>query len=333
MRPLPPAARARLRARLKDWYRRHARPLPWRRDQDPYRVWVAEAMLQQTTVAAVLPRYESFLRRFPDVASLAQAPEAAVLKEWAGLGYYARARNLRAAARAVRAEHGGAFPREVDSLLALPGVGRYTAAAVASIAFGRPAAVLDGNVARVLCRLLALRLDPRSPAAQRRLQDEADRLLDRGRPGDWNQALMELGETVCVQGSPRCPDCPASGLCAARRAGLQDRLPVVGARPRPTALRWTCLWIEREGRVLLCRRGQDELILKGHWGLPEAGRVRARLGPRLKTVRHAITRYRIELTVRRASLRGPRPPGGRWVARARLRDLLVASLWTKALPD
>ena len=320
------------RRRLLSWYRRHARPLPWRRDRDPYRVWLAEAMLQQTTVAAVLPRYERFLRRFPDLSALARAPESAVLKEWAGLGYYARARNLRAAARLIAARPGGDWPRDMDSWLALPGIGRYTAAAVLSITWDLPHAVLDANVARVLCRWQGIRRDPRRPAAQKLLWDLAQSLLDPRHPGDWNQAMMELGETVCTSQKPICPACPLRASCAACKNNMQDRLPLLGPKRVAQDLRWTCLWIERDGQVLLWKRGPEELLLKNHWGLPEAGRVRARPGAVIKTVRHAITRYRILLTIRNAQSLGPQPPQAKWVARPRVKRLLVSSLWLKALP-
>ena len=333
MTPLPSSLAASLRRRLLSWYRRCARPLPWRQARpDAYRVWVSETMLQQTTVAAVIPRYERFLRRFPDLRSLARAREPEVLREWAGLGYYARARNLRAAARRIVAERDGMFPSDLDSWLALPGVGCYTAAAVASIAFGRPAAVLDGNVTRVLCRLFAFCGDARRPAAQKTLRARAQALLDSRHAGDWNQAMMELGETVCAPGHPRCAACPWRACCAARRKGWQDRLPRLGPRIKPQDMRLDCLWIEQDGRVLLWKRGRDDLLLKGHWGLPEAGRLRARPGAQLKTIRHAITRYRITLSLRRAALAGPLPPQARWVPRTRLEGFLVSSLWLKALP-
>ncbi len=290
-------------------------------------------MLQQTTIAAVLPRYEDFLRRFPDICSLARAREPEVLRAWAGLGYYARARNLLAAARRIAARPGRDCPRDLDSWLALPGVGRYTAAAVSSIAFGQPHAVLDGNVTRVMCRLFAIRSNARQPATQRRLTAMAQELLDPRHPGDWNQAVMELGEVVCTPQTPRCEVCPIGGLCAAKKGGLQKRLPILGPKTEPKDMSLTCLWIERGSRVLLWERGRDELILKGHWGLPEMGRFPARVGPRLTTIRHAITRYRIALSLRRASLIGPRPPQARWVEHARLKDFLVSSLWLKLIRD
>jgi A/G-specific adenine glycosylase len=286
-------------------------------------------MLQQTTVAAVRPRYEEFLRRFPGLKSLARSRESEVLRAWAGLGYYARARNLRRAARLLAARREG-WPEDPGAWLSLPGVGRYTAAAVCSIAFGRPCAVLDGNVARVLCRLFAIDGNPRRPAVQRRLQALAQELLDPRRPGDWNQAVMELGETVCAPARPDCPACPLRSRCGASRAGLQERLPRPGARPAPRSLRLACLWVERAGKVLLWKRGREETVLKGHWGLPEARHVRARKGPLLRSVRHAITRYRIALSLRRGELIGAPPRQARWVPRPRLRGFLVSSLWRKS---
>jgi A/G-specific adenine glycosylase len=212
-------------------------------------------------------------------------------------------------------------------------VGRYTAAAVSSIAFGRPYAVLDGNVSRVMCRLFAIRCDVRRPATARRLAALAQRLLDPHHPGDWNQAVMELGELVCTPQSPRCEACPIASLCAARKKGLQDRLPLLARRAEPKDLRLTCLWIVRGGQVLLWRRGRDELVLKGHWGLPEAGRLRARIGPSLRVARHTITRYRIALCLRGARLLGSKPAQARWVERKRLKEFLVSSLWFKLIGD
>ncbi|HAM36248.1 MAG TPA: A/G-specific adenine glycosylase [Elusimicrobia bacterium] len=290
-------------------------------------------MLQQTTIAAVLPRYEKFLTRFPDLRALAKARVGSVLRQWAGLGYYSRARNMHAAARKILAQHNGIIPRDEHSLRALPGVGPYTAAALLSIAYNQPAAVLDGNVKRVLCRLDGVRGDVRRPRTQSLLLTRAQNLIDPRHPGDWNQALMELGETICTPSSPRCGDCPARKFCAALKMGLQDQLPRLGPRPKPAELKWTCLWIEDRGRVLLWKRSHQELVLKSHWGLPEVGQVRADVGRVLKAVRHAITRYRITLTVRQARLVGPKPSAAAWMRRDRLKERLVSSLWLKALPD
>lgn len=222
---------ARFQEKLLAWFRAHRRALPWRASRDAYRVWVAEIMLQQTRIAAVLPYYERFLARFPDVRVLAEAHEENVLRLWSGLGYYSRARNLHRAAKEIVASHGGAFPRELHDALALPGIGHYTAAAVLSIAHDAPLAVLDGNVARVLARLGAIQGDLRSNGRWQRLSRMAQQLLTRSASGDWNQALMELGETVCTPRSPRCNECPASLWCRARALKLVDRIPTPRRKP------------------------------------------------------------------------------------------------------
>jgi A/G-specific adenine glycosylase len=210
---------------LLHWFRKHQRDLPWRRSKDPYRVWVAEVMLQQTRIAAVMPYYSRFLRRFPSVESLARASQDDVLKLWSGLGYYSRARNLHRAAKEIAAHHGGKFPRDLESALQLPGIGRYTAAAVLSIAYDAPLAVLDGNVARVLARIGAVRGSLRAPRRWQALERSAQHLLATNAPADWNQALMELGETICAPQSPRCEACPVSRWCRARRLGLTHSIP------------------------------------------------------------------------------------------------------------
>jgi len=222
-----------LQRHLLSWFDRRKRALPWRKTRDPYRIWISEVMLQQTRVAAVLPFYERFLARFPTVRALARAPQEAVLEAWAGLGYYSRARNLQRAAKEIVRKHRGRFPQILEDALALPGVGRYTAAAVLSIAFDAPLAVLDGNVARVLARLGARRGDVRQPAMWRRLQSAAEALLapaPHGTPGAWNQAMMELGATVCTPRAPACGECPVARFCRARAMGLQEQIP--GKRPK-----------------------------------------------------------------------------------------------------
>jgi A/G-specific adenine glycosylase len=212
-------------SRLLSWFRASRRELPWRASLSPYRVWVAEIMLQQTRIAAVIPYYERFLRRLPDVRALARVRQPQVLKLWSGLGYYSRARNLHAAAKTIVAKHGGEFPRELEAALRLPGIGRYTAAAVLSIAYDAPLAVLDGNVARVLARLGAVRGDLRAPRTWRNLSQTAQQLLAREAVSDWNQALMELGETICTPQSPRCVACPIGRWCEARAHGLVNEIP------------------------------------------------------------------------------------------------------------
>ena len=215
----------RFRKQLLEWFREFQRDLPWRRTHDPYRIWLSEIMLQQTRVAAVIPYYERFLERFPDVSALAEAPQEDVLRLWSGLGYYGRARNLHAAAKEIVAKHDGKFPQELQDVLALPGIGRYTAAAILSIARGARLAVLDGNVARVLARLGAVRGDLRESRRWRSLQKTADGALDPKSPGEWNQAMMELGAMICTPHAPRCLLCPVAKSCRARKLGLADHLP------------------------------------------------------------------------------------------------------------
>jgi A/G-specific adenine glycosylase len=216
---------AEIRKRLLSWFRKCRRELPWRLNRDPYRIWVSEIMLQQTRVAAVIPYYERFLERFPDIRALAEAPEQEVLRLWSGLGYYSRARNLQRAARQIVSTHGGEFPQNVDEALTLPGIGSYTAAAILSIAFGAKQAVLDGNVARVLARLGAIKGDLRENGRWQSLQQSADELLDPKSPSDWNEAMMELGATICTPRAPQCLLCPVAEFCRARQLGLTEVIP------------------------------------------------------------------------------------------------------------
>ena len=246
----------RLRARLLAWFDEHARDLPWRRDPSPYETLVSEVMLQQTRVETVIPYYERWLARFPDVNALADAPEDDVLRAWEGLGYYSRARNLHGAARAVRERFGGALPSEYHALCELPGVGDYTAGAVASIAFGRVEPAVDGNVKRVLSRLYDLEA-PR-PAD---LRERAAALVDPERPGDFNQALMELGATICTPRSPACPDCPVESLCLARARGTVALRPAPRKRAAvPSFELFTLVALDRRDRVLLRRRPATGLL-------------------------------------------------------------------------
>jgi len=213
------------RTSLLAWFQTYQRDLPWRKNRDPYRVWISEIMLQQTRVAAVIPFYERFLERFPDIKSLAEAPQEDVLRLWSGLGYYSRARNLQKAAQQIVAKHDGQFPREREAALALAGIGEYTAAAILSIAFDEKYAVLDGNVARVISRLEAIRGDLREPKRWRELQATADRLLASKSSGDWNEAMMELGATVCTPRAPQCLLCPIAQFCEAKKLGIAESLP------------------------------------------------------------------------------------------------------------
>jgi A/G-specific adenine glycosylase len=290
---------------LLAWYDAHRRDLPWRADPDPYRVLLSEVMLQQTRVEVVVPYFHRFLARFPTVEALAAAEVEEVLGRWSGLGYYRRARLLHAAARRLAA---GGFPRTVDGLRELPGVGGYTAAAVASIAFGARVPALDGNVERVLARRLAFGGDPRRAAGRRALVEAALALLDPERPGDGNQALMELGATVCTPRRPACPRCPLAAGCAARAAGDPERWPPPRRRRAVERRRLGVAVVAAGGRVLLFRRPDDSPLLAGTWELPWfdlapgedaavagppalARRYGGRwlLDPRLATVRHGIT--------------------------------------------
>lgn len=255
----------RIRRPLLEHYDRTRRALPWRGETDPYRVWVSEVMLQQTRVETVVPYYRRWLELFPDVAALASAELDDVLLAWQGLGYYRRARGLHAGARVVRERHGGAVPHTAEDLRALPGVGEYTAGAVASIAFGAPVGAVDGNVRRVFARLF----DEPSPTPAW-LRITADALVDPARPGDWNQALMDLGATVCTPRAPACGSCPLSGECRAHAAGTQ------AARPAPSPTRTvpsrtfaTAAVVDSEGRGMVVRRG-DEGLLARLWAFPDA---------------------------------------------------------------
>jgi len=246
------AALVRFRKNLLTWFSQSQRDLPWRRTRDSYRIWLSEIMLQQTRVAAVIPYYEKFLERFPAVEALAAAPEEEVLRLWSGLGYYSRARNLQKAARQIVAKHRGVFPSGYEEVLALPGIGAYTAAAILSIAYQKKHAVLDGNVARVLARLCALRGDLRANGTWQGLQKTADHLLDETSPGDWNQAMMELGATVCAPRAPQCLLCPVGEFCEARKKGLVDLIPEKRAKRSTMEVTLAALvLVDRKGRTLL----------------------------------------------------------------------------------
>ena len=341
-----------IRRRLLAWYRANRRPLPWRGSRDPYRIWVAEIMLQQTRIAAVIPYYERFLRRFPNVKSLALARENEVLKFWAGLGYYSRARNLHRAAREIVRKHGCEFPKSLDPALALPGIGRYTAAAILSIAYDIPLAALDGNVSRVLARLFALRGDLRGPALQVKLAEVAQDLLLPHSPGDWNQALMELGETICVPRAPRCELCPLSHVCRANSLGLALKIPAPRKKPATVPVNIAAaVLLDSRGRTLLTNdsRRHDAALFSRLWQFPAvevvghldpsqtlARHLRASFGvasnhfAALPRVSHAVTFRKLTLLpflARVAKL--PRLRACRSVPLARLADLPVSSATRK----
>ncbi len=309
------SARQEFRQRLLAWYDAHKRALPWRLDRDPYRVWLSEIMLQQTRVAAVLEHYRKFLQRFPTVEKLARAREASVLASWSGLGYYRRARLLHAAAKQVVAKPGGKFPPMARELLDLPGIGRYTAAAVASIAFNEPVAVVDGNVERVLERLLGAAM----PGEE--VWRQAENLLDPSRPGDFNQALMELGATVCLPKQPKCPSCPATELCATRGELAK---PPKKSRQRKREIHYGLA--RHNGSVLLVQRPQDASLMPGMWELPE---IAAHEGTSSLTLRHSITVTDYTVRVREAS--APKNASGQWIPRSRLNQMALTGLARKIL--
>jgi A/G-specific adenine glycosylase len=276
------------------WYAVDKRTLPWRvaggERPDPYRVWLSEVMLQQTTVAAVRPYFEAFTRRWPDVAALAAAADEEVMSAWAGLGYYARARNLLACARAVVRDHGGHFPDTEAALATLPGIGRYTAAAIAAIAFGRRAVVVDGNVERVVARLHAV--EAPLPGARPALYELADALTPPGPSGDFAQAMMDLGATICTPRNPSCDRCPLAAFCAARAAGEPELYPVKAAKkPRPSRS-GTAYWLEHAGHVLLVKRPERGL-LGGMMALPEHAPAEAEWQD-AGSVAHVFTHFALE---------------------------------------
>jgi A/G-specific adenine glycosylase len=338
----------RLRAPLVRWYRRAKRDLPWRLTTDPYAIWVSEVMLQQTTVAAVIPYWERFLGRFPDAASLAGSTEDDVLAAWSGLGYYRRARALRQGAIAVMERHGGRVPQDTEALLGLPGIGRYTAGAIASLAFGRETPVVDGNVKRVFARLFAMRQNS-GPAAERTYWSIAGSLVRGADPGDLNQAVMELGATVCTPRAPRCEICPVAGWCQARALGRPTAFP---SRKKPAPVRVAPVvsaWIEQRGRILLERRHREG-PLRGAWDLPAdfvaSGEtpgqaiaralsarhvLRVRAGRVLLRARHSILSTRLVIDVIEASPITPvaRRAALRWVAIAALHDVAISGATKK----
>ncbi len=257
-----------LRQRLIHWYRWHKRDLPWRKTRDPYKIWVSEIMLQQTQVTSVIPYYQRFLTTFPTVASLAKAPLKKILKLWEGAGYYARARNLHKAAQMVMKELDGKIPSDPDLLRTLPGIGRSTAGAIASLAFGRRAPILDGNVRRVLCRLFGIQEDPRRPAVEHQLWKLSEACLPDRHIDHFNQALMDLGATVCTPSKPSCLLCPVRELCQAFRFGIQEKIPVRMQR-LPLPHYQVAVAVVLRGDKLLIGQRPMRGLLGGLWGLPE----------------------------------------------------------------
>ncbi|MDA0999152.1 MAG: A/G-specific adenine glycosylase [bacterium] len=275
-----------IRERLLRWYDREKRELPWRGEKDPYRIWVSESMLQQTRAETVRARYLPFLARFPTIAALADAPLESVLAEWQGMGYYARARNLHRAARRIADAMGGKLPEGREALRALPGVGPYMAGALASIAFGERTAAVDGNVLRVLSRLLDCALPVDAPKGRAFIEEEAEALVPSSRPGDFNQALMDLGARICTPRNPACGACPLRLLCAAREAGTVSRRPRKKKKTPPAKTTAVQLWGEQAGRLLL-RKRPDEGLFGGMWELPgemAEGHARSAKAPLLEKI-------------------------------------------------
>lgn len=323
------AADAAIAPALIAWQRTHGRhDLPWQRTRDPYRVWLSEVMLQQTQVSTVLAYYERFTTRFPDVAALAAAPLDEVLALWSGLGYYSRARNLHRCAQAVVAEHGGRFPASAKALEALPGIGRSTAAAIAAFCFGERAAILDGNVKRVLARVLGFADDLAQAAAQRALWARAEALLPERDVDVYTQGLMDLGATVCTPRRPACLHCPLQDRCAARAAGTPERFPVKTRTLRRGRRRHALLWLQQGGQLLLVQRPETG-VWAGLWSLPEYESAEALeaavagwpgAGGWLPPIEHALTHFDWTLqplrwTLPAAADRPPLPPAGRWFTR------------------
>lgn len=330
-------------ADLLRWYDRHRRVLPWRAGRgertDPYRVWLSEIMLQQTTVKAVAPYYARFLARFPDVGALAAAPLDDVLKLWAGLGYYARARNLHACAKAVAEQHGGEFPATEEGLLALPGIGAYTAAAIAAIAFDQPASPVDGNIERVVARLFAV--EEELPAAKPRIRALAGSLTPQRRAGDFAQAMMDLGATICTPKKPACALCPWMASCAARMFGNQQSFPRKSEKKTGPLRRGAAFVAVRADDFLLVRTRPEKGLLGGMTEVPttewlrdfdagtavNAAPLKAKWRRSLGVVTHTFTHFPLELTVYTAGVprRTAAPAGMRWIP--------LADVHGEALPN
>lgn len=350
---------------LLDWFATAARDLPWRRTLDPYAIWASEIMLQQTQVKTVIPYWERWMRELPDVTALAAAPEQRLLKLWEGLGYYTRVRNLQKAAQHLVAKHAGQFPRAFDDVLALSGVGRYTAGAIASIAFNAPAPILDGNVIRVLTRLFAIAENPRDKATNTQLWELAARLVEAAAPRQHfafcnpdlvvsgpcsaiNQSLMELGATVCTPHSPQCLRCPVRTHCAAHREGRVDELPNLGPRATATNREFHTFVVERDGKFLVTQRPAG-IVNAGLWEFPnhevtgQCGTPATSLKQLLNLsahceplceVKHTITRYRITQRAFCVVLKAKLPPpaeGYHWLTLTELHRLPFTSAHKRIL--
>jgi A/G-specific adenine glycosylase len=360
---------AAVRELLTAWYEEAQRDLPWRINGDPYRILVSEMMLVQTTVTAVIPYFERFLGRFPNVGALAAADESDVLKSWEGLGYYRRARQLHAAARMIVDEYGGRIPADLAAVRALPGVGRYIAGAILSFAFDRPEPIVEANSQRVLARLLAIKENLKTASTQEHIWQAAGRLVPAVGAGTFNQALMELGALVCTPREPGCLVCPLSALCASRRLGLQDVLPVMTPKPPPLSVTEACAVVISKGKILIVQRGRGGLW-EQFWefptvhleGVDPGGRsfggsvdlaegvrrltgIAIEPGPPVKALTYSVTNHRVKLSAHMAKARagilepGPGLIDARWVEPARLGDHTFSSAsrrliaWINQEPD
>ena len=332
---------------LLDWYDTHKRTLPWRGTGDPYQVWVSEIMLQQTRVAAVLPYYRRWMEELPTVEALAAVDEERLMKLWQGLGYYSRARNMRKAALMIVDRYGGQFPEEVKELLALPGIGDYTAGAIASIAFGKPVPAVDGNVLRVAARVAGIQEDIMDPAVRKKFRALIEGAMSQDRPGEYNQALMDLGATVCLpNGTPECGRCPLSGLCEAERLGLQDVLPVRAKKAGRRREDLTVYLLWRDGTVAL-RKRPEQGLLAGLWEFPhvpgaleedaaarpleEWGLVPVEWRKKV-TAKHIFTHVEWHMTGYLLSVKGD-GDGFTWADRETLERLAVPSAFGKYLAE
>jgi len=327
------------RRALLRWYDKHRRDLPWRETRDPYRIWLSEIMLQQTRVAAVLGHYRIFLERFPNVQALAAASEDDLLAAWSGLGYYRRARMLHQAAQQIAKQNGGSFPRSSEALLALPGIGRYTAAAIASIAFAEPVAVVDGNVERVLQRFIGINLT--TP----QIWQHAQALLSNSRPGDFNQAMMELGATVCAPREPRCPVCPVRNWCAKQQSlqSMERRAPPPGPATNSTRQVKKEIWCvlnQRDGGIRLIQRSKKTSLMPGMWELPQSPEPPRPLpvSAPWRTFRHSITvtDYTVHVLRDMPLHNDPLPytpfaVKGKWIAIDRIQQIPITGLTRKIL--
>jgi A/G-specific adenine glycosylase len=335
--PVPVSGKdlAAFRRALLRWYDKHRRDLPWRKTHDPYRIWLSEIMLQQTRVAAVLEHYRIFLERFPNVEALAAAPEDAILAAWSGLGYYRRARMLHRCAKELVEQHGGRFPQSAEVLETLPGIGRYTAAAIASIAFDEPIAVVDGNVERVLERLTGCDL------TQPQIWQHAQSLLSASRPGDFNQSMMELGATVCLPRDPKCPTCPVRKWCVTQNdlqrphKTMERRAPSPGGTLTPTSgprvkKEIWCVLNQRDGHIRLVQRPRESSLMPGMWELPPLSQKphRTPASALWRTFRHSITITNYTVHVRQSSAPTAK---GKWIPLANISHLPITGLTRKIL--